>query len=213
MPVLGWVGIGCGALLVFGIVVMVLLVGWCKRTIGDPAEFMKNPEKAAAEMIVRLNPDLKLVSQNEAKGEMTIRTKDGQEMTLSYKDISQGKFSVKDAKGKVTETGGADLSILPPWVPRAPALKGTQATFQNAQGGGLSGSYTGVSSESLDALDTFFKDAAANTQLPETSRTSINTDGNQNRIIAYEADGKKLHVILSGKAGGDTRVQVSYEEK
>ena len=43
-------------------------------------------------MMVRMNPDVEKVSQDETKGEMTIRTKDGKEMTSRYKDIAEGKF-------------------------------------------------------------------------------------------------------------------------
>ncbi len=47
--------------------------------MGDLAELRKNPEKAAPEMSVKMNPELGKVSQDHAKGELTIRTKDGQE--------------------------------------------------------------------------------------------------------------------------------------
>ncbi len=89
---MGWVGIGCGTVLIIAILVISLLVGFCKRTMGDLSEFQRNPEKAAAELMVRMNPELEMVSRDEGAGEMTIRTKDGEEIVLSYKDISEGKL-------------------------------------------------------------------------------------------------------------------------
>ena len=213
IPALAWVGLGCGTLLIIAIVIISLLVGFIKRKIPDSSEFRKNPEKAMAEMVVRNTPGLKLISQNEGTGEMTIQTKDGKEMTLNYKEVTQGKFSVKDANGNVTEIGASDLSKLPSWVPRTPSLKGTVSTIQNSQNGGVTGGYSGTSTDSLDTLEAFFKTATSKHSLAETSRTSINTDGNDNRIIAYEAGNRKLNVLLNSKSGGETSVQVSYEEK
>ena len=69
IPALGWVGIGCGTILIIAIIVISLLIGWCKRTVGDISDFQKNPEKAAAEMMVRMNPDVKKISQDDAEGE------------------------------------------------------------------------------------------------------------------------------------------------
>ena len=213
MPVLGWVGIGCGTVIVIAVVVIALLVGWCKNKVGDLSEFQKNPEKAAAEMMVRLNPDIKLVSQDDAKGEMTIRTKDGQEMTLSYKDVGEGKFAIRDAKGNVAQIGQSDLSNVPAWVPRVPKMKTTTASFQNQADNKLSGLYSATSDDSIDKLDAFFKTETAKLKLTEASRTSTNTEGVENRIVAYEGEGgRMLNVILNGKTGEGTQISVGYEQ-
>jgi len=144
---------------------------------------------------------------------MTIRTSDGREMTMKYKDISQGKFSIKDTNGNVSEIGASDLSKLPSWVPRAPELQETKATFQNIQDTCGSGIYSGISKDSLDTLETFFKKAASDLNLNSSKRTSINTDGNDNRVISYEAGNRSFSVLLNSKPEGKTFVQVSYEEK
>ena len=65
---------------------------------------------------------------------MTIRTKDGKEMTMRYKDIADGKFMITDAEGNVAEFGGTDLSQLPSWVPRVPEGKTSRASFKKEQG-------------------------------------------------------------------------------
>ena len=155
IPALAWVGIGCGTLLIIAIVVISLLVGWCKRTVGDLSEFQRNPEKAAAEMMVRVNPDLEMVSQDETAGEMTIRTKDGKVMTLSYKDIAEGKFMVRDAEGNVAEFGSTDLSKVPAWVPRVPDMQSATAAFHSQQNGKLSGLYTATTDRSANDLNEF----------------------------------------------------------
>jgi hypothetical protein len=213
IPVLGWVGIGCGTMLIIAIIVISLLVGWCKRTVGDISEFKKNPEKAAAEMMVRLNPDLTKVSQDDAKGEMTIRTKDGQEMTMSYKDISEGKFILKDAQGNVSEFGGSDLTKVPAWVPRVPDIKTTSASIQNSDSGKTSGLYAVTSGESIDALDEFFKAEAAKLKFTESSRTTANADGVENRNLSFAGNGRTLNIVITGKPGENAQVNVGYEEE
>ncbi|MCX6864664.1 MAG: hypothetical protein NTV46_00340 [Verrucomicrobia bacterium] len=213
MPTLAWVGIGCGTVIVIAVVVVAMLVGWCKRSVGDLSEFKNNPEKAAAEMMVRLNPEIKLVSQDDAKGEMTIRTKDGQEMTMSYKDVGEGKITMKDAQGNVSQIGKSDLSNVPAWVPRVPKMKSATGSFQNKEDEKITGLYSATSDESISKLDEFFKTEAGKLKMTEASRTSMNTDGVENLITAYEGEGgRMLNVIITGKPGEAAQVNVGYEE-
>ncbi len=213
LPVLGWVGIGCGTVVVIAVVVVSLMVGWCKRTVGDLSEFKNNPEKAAAELMVKMNPDLTKISQDDAKGEMTIRTKDGQEMTLSYKEMTEGKFTVKDAQGNIAQIGKLDLSTVPAWVPRVPRMKSATGACQNQEEGKISGLYSATTDESSSGLEEFFKVEAGKLKMTEAGRTSFNTDGVESRILAYEGDGRKLTIIITGRPGEDLQVNVGYEEE
>jgi hypothetical protein len=212
MPALAWVGIGCGTLLIIGIVVVSLLVGWCTRTVGTISDFSKNPEKAAAEMMVKLSPDIEKVSQDDAKGVMTLRTKDGQEMTMSYKDISEGKFLIKDAKGNIAEFGGADLTNVPAWVPKVPNMKTTNSSIRNAEEGRASGLYSVTSGDSLDSLAEFFKSEASKLGFNVSKSTSVNVNGVATRSLTYEGSGRKLNIVLTGKPNEDVLVNVGYEE-
>lgn len=208
IPVLGWLGIGCGTIVIIGIVIISLLVGWCKRKVEG---FQKNPEKTAAEFIVQMNPDLKLVSQDESKGEMTIKTKDGQEMTMSYKDVSKGKFTVKDAEGNVTQLGGADLSTLPAWVPQVSGLNDVSCSTQNKPSDQVTGIYMGTSSETPDNLEEFFKKEAEKQGMTDSSRSAFEIDGVGTRTLSYEGGDRKLSIMISSKQGEAANVQVTYE--
>ena len=210
MSTFAWVGIGCGTLILIGGIAMMVLIGFCKRKVG---EFTKNPEKAAAELIVKMNPDLKKVSQNDATGEMTIRTKDGEEVTMSYKDISKGKFTLKDAKGNITQVGESDLSNVPAWVPRAPKITTATGAFHNQEADKISGLYSASSDESLDGLEAFFKGEAGKLKLTEASRQAITAEGVENRIFTYQGERRQLNIILNGKPGEAAQIQVGYEEK
>lgn len=209
-PIIAWVGIGCGTILVIAVVCIAMLVGFCKRKVG---EFTDNPEKAAAELMVKYNPDLKMVSQDDAKGEMTIRTKDGQEMTMSYKDISKGKFTIRDADGNVTQVGeDADLSNVPAWVPRVQGMTTGAGSFQSQEGGKVSGIFNATTRDSVEVVEAYFKSEAEKLNLASSSQSSAKVDGVETRALSYEGGGKVLTIILTAKAGEDTQVNVSYEE-
>lgn len=209
-PILALVGIGCGTILVIAVVCVAMLVGFCRKKVG---EFTNNPEKAAAEMMIKLHPELKMVSQDEEKGEMTIRTKDGQEMTMSYKDISNGRFTFRDAEGNVTQVGeDADLSNVPAWVPRLPGMTAGAGTLHSQEAGRVYGIYNATTRDPVEKVDAYFKSEAEKLNLASSSQTSATVDGVENRVLSYEGGGKVLNIILTAKAGDETQVNVSYEE-
>ena len=103
---LAWIGIGCGALLL----IMLIAMGACGifvanvakdslETIKDVAEdFSENP---AAELVVRVNPEIELVESDREAGRITIREKSsGKVLTFTYEDISEGRFSFEGEDGE-----------------------------------------------------------------------------------------------------------------
>ena len=211
IPVLGWIGIGCGTILIIAIIAISLLIGWCKRTVGDLSEFQRNPEKAAAEMMVRLSPDLEMVSQDESKGEMTVRTKDGETITMSYKDIAEGRFRMRDAQGNTTEIGNADLTKLPSWVPRVPEMKSATSSMQSEKDGIVSGLYSATSAQGAEQLEAHFKAEAEKSGAGSVSSSSVTLNGSESRTLSIEHEGRKLNIVITAKPGEDTMVNVGYE--
>lgn len=210
MPAIAWVGIGCGGLLLLAIIAGIVLFYKMADTF---KEFAENPEKAGAEMMVSLNPDLEMVSQNEEKGEMTIRTKDGKEMTLSYKDIAEGKMVVTDAEGNETVMGSGDLSQVPAWVPKPPDLSEGVSTFRSNAGGKISGQFSGKSAQTADDLKTFFDDAATAQGMNNSSTGSTSFNGTSATTLDYSGGGKSLVIVITAKAGSPALVNTTYSEK
>lgn len=214
MPVLGWVGIGCGTLLIITVLVVSLLVGWCNRKVNELAhDFKTNPDKAAAEMFIRFNPDLEVVSENDASGEMTIRTKDGKEVTFSYKDIAAGKFSVTDSDGNATSIGKTDLSEIPTWVPRIPDLTGEVVAFHNTSKQQTSGYYTATSTKSAAEIEEFLKAEASHLGLNSSSSSNLSINGIDHRKLSFSGNDRELSVNLHTDASGTTHAQIGYSEK
>lgn len=209
MPAIAWVGIGCGGLILVAIVAAVILF---KMAAGKIKEFAANPEKTAAELIVSTNPDLKKISQDDEKGEMTIQTKDGEQVTLSYSDLAEGRITVRDKDGNETRIGSADLSKVPAWVPKAPGFTAGVSTFHSETNDKIQGQFAGKSTESAANLKTFYEAEAAKLSLGNASSHSMSASGTEVLTMKFSDDGKTLTVILTEKAGDATLVSTSYAE-
>lgn len=210
MPAIAWVGIGCGSLLLIAIIVGGFLI---KMGVDKVKEFTDNPEKVAAEMMVSANPDMEMVSQNQEAGEMTIRMKDGKEMTLSYGDLAEGNFSVTDAEGNTTRVGSADLSQVPAWVPIAPGLSDGVSMFHSEGGGQISGQFSGKSDQSLEQLQTFFESEVSSLGLTTSSSNSMNMNGTAVLTLNFSGNGKSLTFAITEKPGSMTLVNTNYSDK
>ena len=95
--------LGCGVLLLLGVGSCVVVSGYfLKKGVNKLEEFAKeaeaNPDAAvvrAAEMALRLNPEVEVLSSNPAEGTITVREKaTGKEITFDLEDIKAGKFSI-----------------------------------------------------------------------------------------------------------------------
>ena len=211
MPVIAWVGIGCGTVLILIVVVFSLLVGRCKRWAEN---VQKNPEKAAAEMVVKFNPDLDLVSQDEGAGRMTIRNnKTGEEVTLGYADVAEGRITVKDAEGGVTEIG-AGAEQAPEWVPRLPDAVSSVNVFRNETATEISGVMSINTNSPADKAAEFFEQAAKDAGLDSSNTSSMSVGGTETRTMEFSGGGKTLNVQITAPGGGGLlMVQVAYTEK
>ena len=143
-----WVAIGCGGLLVVFAIVVTMSGMFVAKKVGDFAEdFQENPA-AAAEMLIKMNPELELVESDRDAGTMTIRNKeDGEIITVNYEDIEKGQLSFETDEGEVTfsatgdaeeglltvtkdgeeamQFGSTDTDDVPDWVPMYPGAKAT----------------------------------------------------------------------------------------
>lgn len=101
-----WVGIGCGGVAVLGLIAVVAGGMFVSNKVKEGlADANGNPERFAAEMIVKFNPEMEMVETNDEEGTMSIKmTKTGEVHTFSYADVAEGKFSMQSttADGKTT---------------------------------------------------------------------------------------------------------------
>jgi hypothetical protein len=210
MPGIAWFGIGCGTILIICVLVASLFVGWCKRKIDD---FAKNPEKAAAEMVVKLNPDLEMLSTDDTKGEMTIRNKKGEVTTLSYKDISEGRITVRDKEGNLTMLGTGDLSQVPEWVPRLPNSSDEVGIMHSETTEQTTGMFSATTSDPLDKVEEFLKARATDLGLGESNRSSFSANGVESLTATYRGGKREITAIITRQPNEPLKVQMTYSEK
>ncbi len=210
---MAWVGIGCGGLLVIAVVAISLLVGMCKRKVGEFQESMAaNPQKTAAEMVVKMNPDLEMVSDDETTGEMTVRVKSsGEEITVSYADLAEGRLTVTDGEGTTTTLGSADESEIPAWVPRYPAIAEQKSVFHQDGADGVQGVWVFSTNDTPDQVQEFFDTETSWSTSSGGGSTSINGATQLNRD--YGGAGRTLKLIVGSRGTGQpTQVTVNYQE-
>lgn len=208
---LAWTGIGCGTLL---LIVLALTVGAGILAVKKVKEFAANPEKAAAELIVRANPELEKISSDDKTGVITVRTKKGETLTLNYKDVADGKISFTDSSGVETRIGGGqNIDDVPAWVPRAPKTTNVTSVFTNVTGGKASGLYVSETSADRDEIEQFFKDEADRLGLEYTSQTSTTINSTSILNHSYTGDTRDLTINFSSGEGTKNIVSVTYREK
>ena len=180
---------------------------------GKFEEFAKNPEKAAAEMMVSANPELEMVSQNDETGEMTIRTRNGEEMTLSYADISEGRIRVTDKDGNETRIGSTDLSRVPGWVPKAGDLSDAVSFYQSETGDEISGQFSGRTAASPEEIEAEIETQALALDMTAGGRSTMGVQGVSTTTLNFSGGGRELRVVITGRPGEKTQVNTNYAEK
>ncbi|MFK7852450.1 MAG: hypothetical protein AB8D78_15855 [Akkermansiaceae bacterium] len=210
MPVIAWLGIGCGGLIL--IVVALLVYGFIKAK-SKFDEFAQNPSKAAAELVVKMNPELEMVSQDEANGKMTVRMKNGDEMTLSYEDISEGKFSIKDANGNVSTFGSTDLSKVPEWVPIPAEHTDPISMYHGEDEKEFTGQFSLKSEQNPEDLRSYYEAAASDLGLNSSSNRSMNVGDTTSITINFSGGKRSLDIVITAKPNTKTQVNTNYSEK
>jgi hypothetical protein len=230
LPVLAWVAIGCGALLLIAGLAVVVGGFFVARTVGKAA---KNPEMAAAKLVVAANPDLEIVSADEGAGTLTVRNKKtGDVVTMDLSQIKQGKLDFTGPKGEKLSIGaegkegqgtlnfrseqgdvtfGAGTGDKPPaWIPEYPgsAPEGTYSMTDNERtAGGFQFRVPDAPQAVVDRYEEAFKAAGF-----ETGKQTYSGGGSTGGVVSAKSGGRTVTVsVASGDDG--TTVMVNFEEK
>ena len=210
IPALGWVGIVLGSVLLVFVVLGILAISFIKKKIDL---YTKNPEKAAAEMLVGVHPDLEIVDRNDERSEMTIRVKGGETLTVRYNEIAKGKFSFKDAQGNVIQLGGkSDLADVPEWVPKVTGLSEIRA-FSNIRNGKAAGFYAGTTTDAPESIEATVEKEAHQLGLSSVSSNTASFGELGHITETYGDTALELSLNVSNLEGGKRLVTVSYREK
>jgi hypothetical protein len=234
---LAWVGIGCAALLLFAFVVFgaatFFVAGKAKEFIDEAGD---NPTAVAAETFVRLNPELELVSSDRDAGTLVARDKNsGEELSFSYEDLEQGRFSFTTGDGERVDVDasnaidGGDGTIvtietedgttrmgtlgsgmeLPSWMPAYPGASVEEGGFASVQEDRANGSFTLSSADDPARVADFYQGVFDDLGL-ETTRSQ--TDVGNGPIVSLSARGDAYVVgVMVATAEEGSQAHVTYQ--
>lgn len=229
-----WVLGGCLVL----IVVILLLMGACTWFVADEvkdmaADFEANPAKAAAEMAVRLNPDLELISSDEEAGTMTVRQEStGEEITLDFDEIAEGRFSFETDEGESTisfdpqgeggvtfegpegkTTFGANAGgDLPSWIALYPGASEPQGAYSSTTGDQRSGAVSFRTTDPVARVLEFYERSLKATGL-EVSKTTFTAQGSDGGMLNGSSEEPQRSVtVMVNEEDGETAIAVNYTE-
>lgn len=221
LPALAWIAIGCGGIVVLAGIAFTVLGWFAVGKMKDVAsDFEKNPTKAAAELVVRMNPDLEMVDSDEEDGTITVREKSsGKVVTLNYDEIEEGRISFESEEGRVEITGQAQggeaaMTItteegetriggggeVPDWIPAHPATTTRRSVLHSAGPNGE----TGQASFTVDA------DAA---DVAAFYKRELEGAGYTVSVTEYSNDDGSFSVVSGRKDGGSVIASVNARER
>ncbi|MDX1502510.1 MAG: hypothetical protein R3325_09105 [Thermoanaerobaculia bacterium] len=239
LPVLAWVAIGCGAILLLAVVGFGALgffaVKKGKEMVQEATgadsfeefvqELERDPVRTAAETAIRLNPELELVATDDDAGTITFRnTRTGEEATLDYDEIAQGRFSVSTEEGEysidssdgVTITGPEGQTRFgagetPSWVPLYPGVGEWETPFTTVTGDTVSGAVSGTTSDTPEAVvdhyRKWFEDRGYEVSNESMTRTPQGVFGG---ISGRLSDRERTVNVGVTTVGGELQVMVNY---
>jgi hypothetical protein len=238
---LAWVGIGCAVIAVLGMLVVggvVAVGGYFAKKGLDKLE--KNPTLTLAELAVRANPDVDLVSTDEEAGTITVKVKKtGEVMTLNAKDIENGHFEIKskdgttvfDASGNANKDGGT-LTVtnekgevatvhggagapqnLPAWFPAYPG--GTlQGTFDTNGTDGRTVAFTVSTPDTADKVLSFYESKLKEAGLKVDTYTAAANGKQTGGTLTGSSDSPNRNVgVLVSSSDGQTQAVITLTEK
>lgn len=222
-----WVAVGCGGILLLCVIAFVGAAYWGAHKLKQYAD---NPAKLA-ELAVRANPDLEVVSTDDAKKEITFRDKKtNKTMTVSLDKLKNGKIefesdgqraTINGGEGGVTVTGPNGKATFqagtgaaadrPSWVPLYPGASAPQGLMSTATDKEKTGTFSISTPDGAEKVVSYYKDQLTAAGLKIEAQASYGTTSN---LSAKSADDlRTVSVILTPGDNGSTTAMVTYVEK
>lgn len=230
MSPLAWIGIGCAVIIVIGIIAFGVMGYFVKRAAD---KFAKNPGMAAAELAVKMNPDLELVKADEATNSITVKDKKtGEVTTISADDAKNGKFSIKTDKGSATfdassgtmkatdekgqvstfSAGNGSPQNLPSWLPAYPG--GTvQGTYDSTNPEGRSAAFTVTTKDDVNKVLDYYESQLKGAGMTAEKNTYNASGQAGGSVTGKSADDKHQVSVIVSSSNGDTQAVVTFQEK
>ena len=223
---------GClGLLAAAGILIAIGSMWVFKKAKG----IAQNPEQFIAEMAVKANPDLELVSVDKAAQEVVIKNKQSGELTtFSFEEVKQGMITVKTSDGSSAEIGPGGIRLedkdgqqaewgsgaavpLPAWVPAYPGTHRVLMSSHRLKGKDELGQHSFTTPDPIDAATANYLKVLEAAEF-EVAQESTSTNGRKvvslEATAALEGGGSQRIVIrLLGQGKAATTVNLDYSQE
>jgi hypothetical protein len=223
-----WVAAGCGGILVLGGIVMAVVTMF---VVGKVKEAADDPVAVTAQMIAAANPDIELVSADKDSKLVTFRdVRSGEELTFSYEDIEEGRFTLtteegaaridfdgEGESGKMTVTtdegtatfGAGDVANLPDWLP-VYGGDSSEGVYSSDTPDARAGGFGFETSDGLEDVLSFYTTRLESAGLQIRSRTTT-PDGAL--LVASSSDESKTATVTISTEDGGVSGMVNFVEK
>lgn len=196
-----------GGLLVLCLLVAAAVMYW----------FVSNPGQAMAKLITAANPNAEILNVDDAGKRITIRDRrGGQEVTLSFDDVRNGRFSMTaiDENGKTGRVEiGSGSGKLPSWVPVYPGARmesHISGTGDDGVRAGEGGVYTFSTGEGPSRVMSFYQDQCRELGM-KVELSTATADGG--RIAAEDESGDRSLIVVVNSASGGSSGSVTFKRK
>jgi hypothetical protein len=232
-----WILVGCLGLFVIGGVIFGVATFFVARKVKDVAgEFVENPVKSSVEMMVRMNPDLELVSTDDEAETMTIRDKKtGEVSTFNWADIQEGKLTfesggesytidgsqaadgqiaIQDESGETTMAMGAGAGEVPSWFPAYHDATEITVLVNASQGGQQSTIWTFKTGDAVADVVSFYEQQLESQGWEvNTSTSDVGGASNGSLDATQESGAKSLNMVVAKSSGGEpAQAMVTYTQ-
>ena len=222
---------GCLGLLAVAGIIAVIGGMWAFKKVKGIAE---NPEQFIAEMAVKGNPDLELVSVDKAAQEVVIKDKkSGESTTFSFDDVKNGKLTMKKSDGSSAEVGADGIRVkekdgsetvigggvavpLPEWVPAYPGKHQVMVSSHKIKGMNQSGQYAFSTGDAVATVTESYTNTLEGAKF-EVVRESTALDRDQRVTLeataALDGGGSERISVRIMKQGRETMVHLDYSHQ
>jgi hypothetical protein len=231
LPPIAWIAIGCaGVLVVVGIVAVVGGLFVFNKAKDFAEEMEEDPILASAKLLSAANPEIELVEADKDNERVTFRnTETGEEYTVDYDDIREGRISfsssegtmtldVEEDEGRLTVTSqegtttydtGDRATDLPDWVPVYPGSE-PEGAFKSQTPDAHAGAYTIRTKADRGQVVDYFAAELERAGLEIRSRTTM---PDADMLVATSSDEARTATVTASTEESEVSVMVNFMEK
>ncbi len=228
---LAWIGIGCGGIMLIGIIVLGIGGYFAAKTV---AEYADDPA-ALAEAIIDLNPELEVVESDREAGTITIENAEGNRITVDYAAIQRGELNFTDDNGEqismsasgaaaaageggpltITSSDGSSMAIggsgdaiaVPGWLGKFPGNKTNEGGYATTSNGKRTGVHSFATDDAEGALG-YYAERIEELGM-EVDRSSFSGGGNTMQSVTGRNSDYQITAAATTN-GSETRMTVTY---